>query len=254
MSTAPPAAGGEQRPVVKNNDGKPPGGNRRYNKPPFLPRREKFEVATAELSGYIFAAGTNRTAQLHNFTRTDKRIKTYIGQKFDPHVLQSLEEVKEVLPSQSTPTLEADGSLSKTNTIIFNKEVAKWIDLKYVVQKELKNSYSVIYGQCDEEMKATLAMDPAFDAIDKSKDVIGLYKILLKTNFSYTSVEHPILTMFKAKLDFIRIRQLDNQSVTEYYKKFMAMKEVNETLGNSIYDDSGLVDVIAREKGEDLEQ
>jgi hypothetical protein len=252
MSTEIPAGGGEQKPVVKNNEGKQHGGNRR-NKPPFLQKREKFEGATAELSGYIFTAGANRTAQLHNFTRTVERIKTYVGQNFDPHMLQSLEEVKEVLPTQPTPTLEADGSMSKTNEIIFNKEIAKWIDVKYVVQKELKNAYSVVYGQCDEEMKASLAMDPTFEAIDKSKDVIGLYKLLQKINFSYTPVEEPILTMFKAKQDFMRIRQYDGQSVTEYYEKFLAMKEVNETLGTNIYDDLGFVEVIAREKGKDLD-
>jgi hypothetical protein len=256
MSTETPAGGGEQKPVVKNNEGnKQHGGHRRNNnnKPPFFHKREKFEGATADLSGYIFTAGPNRTAQLHNFTRTIERVKTYIGQNFDPHVLQSIEEVKEVLPAQPTPTLEADGSMSKTNEIIFNKEIAKWIDVKYVVQKELKNAYSIMHGQCDEEMKASLAMDPTFAAIDKGKDVIGLYKILQKINFSYTPVEEPILTMFKTKLDFMRIRQYDGQSVTEYYEKFLAMKEVNETLGTNIYDDLGFVDVIAREKGKDLD-
>ena len=102
MSTETPAGCGEQKtPVVRNNEGGPGWNhNRRDQNPyPFI-KREKFEGSTAELSGFIFTAGTNRTSQIHNFTRTDEQIKALVGQKYDPYVLQSLEEVREVMPTQ----------------------------------------------------------------------------------------------------------------------------------------------------------
>jgi hypothetical protein len=50
--------------------------------------------------------------------------------------------------------------------------------------------------------------------------------------------------MFKAKYDFIRIRQQKSQSVTDYYEKFNALKGVNETLNTNIHDDLGFSEVI----------
>jgi hypothetical protein len=59
--------------------------------------------------------------------------------------------------------------------------------------------------------------------------------------------------MFKAKYDFIRIRQQKSQSVTDYYEKFNALKGVNETLNTNIHDDLGFSEVIAKEKNVDLD-
>ena len=40
--------------------------------------------------------------------------------------------------------------------------------------------------------------------------------------------------------------------MNEYYKKFTAMKVINETLNNNIHDDLGFAKVIVREEGKDL--
>ena len=58
--------------------------------------------------------------------------------------------------------------------------------------------------------------------------------------------------MWNAKRDFINLRQQKHQSVQEYYERFVALKEVNETLNTNIHDDLGFIEAIAREKGEDL--
>lgn len=253
MSTETPAGGGEQKPVVKNNEGKTGNHNRRDQRKFPGVRRDKFEGATAELSGYIFTAGTNRTNQIHNFTRTDERIRTLVGQKFDPHVLQSLEEVKAVTPTKPQLQYEADGvTVSKQEEMRYNMKYKKWIDMTYIIEKEMKNAYAIYYGQCDDEMKATLAMDKDFSTVNKTKDLIGLYKILQKVNFSYTASEEPIVAMWNSKLDFIRIRQHPGETVSEYYDRYNQLKEVNDTLGNNIHDDFGFTEVIAREKGKDL--
>ena len=58
--------------------------------------------------------------------------------------------------------------------------------------------------------------------------------------------------MWEAKADFIKLRQQKHQSVQDYYEKFVALKEVIETLNVNIYDDPGLIEVIARAKGKEL--
>ena len=56
--------------------------------------------------------------------------------------------------------------------------------------------------------------------------------------------------MWESINDFAKIRQGKYQSVPEYYERFCAMRDVKNSLGCSIYNHPGLIDVIAREKGE----
>ena len=58
--------------------------------------------------------------------------------------------------------------------------------------------------------------------------------------------------MWNAKSDFINLYQQKNHSVKEYYERFVALKEVNQTLNTNIHDDLGFIKAIALEKHENL--
>ena len=61
----------------------------------------------------------------------------------------------------------------------FKSKYDRWLTQTEKIEKELKQSYSKYYGQCDEDMKATmLAKDSRFDIAHKEKDVITLRQIL----------------------------------------------------------------------------
>lgn len=49
------------------------------------------------------------------------------------------------------------------------QKVGKWIVLNYTIKKEMKNVFVIYFGQCHDEMKATLAMDSTFDNVNKEK-------------------------------------------------------------------------------------
>jgi hypothetical protein len=116
----------------------------------------------------------------------------------------------------------------------------------------MKQVYAIYYNQCDDDMKSTLAENPSFEKVNKDKDLIELYKILLTVNFSYTHSEEPIMSMWKAKSDFVKIRQAKGQTVNEYFERFIALRDVNDTLKATVYDDMGLADVIAIEQEKDF--
>ena len=51
--------------------------------------------------------------------------------------------------------------------------------------------------------------------------------------------------MFQAKADFVKIRQGKNQTVVDYYEKYVAMKDVCDTLKVDVHDDSGAIAIVA---------
>ena len=73
-----------------------------------------------------------------------------------------------------------------------------------------------------------------------------MLEILQGINFSHISTQEPTVTMWESINDFARIRQGKYQSVPEYYERFCSMRDVNNSLGWSIYNHPGLIDVIAR--------
>ena len=77
-----------------------------------------------------------------------------------------------------------------------------------------------------------------------------MLEILQGINFSHTSTQEPIVTMWESINFFAKIRQGKYQSVPKYYERFCAMRDVNNSLGCSIYIHLGLIEVIASKKGE----
>ena len=91
-------------------------------------------------------------------------------------------------------------------------------------------------------MKTCLAECDDWDSVHQKKDLIRLLEMLQNVNFTYWSNQEPMLSMWVAKNDFIKLQQGKHQSVQEYYKRFIAPKEVNESHGNSINKDTGILE------------
>ena len=105
-------------------------------------------------------------------------------------------------------------------------------------------------GKMDYDTKHSLAKHKEWEGTKQRKDLIIILEILRGINFSHTSTQEPIVTMWESINDFAKIRQGKYQSVPKYYKRLCAMRDVNKSLGCSIYSHLGLIEVIAREKGD----
>lgn len=217
MGTDNPAQGGEQKPIIKNEGNNVPNASNRHNNARRFIKKERFQGAHPDLAGYVFETSSNRTNQIANFTAVDTRIRALVGQQFDPYVLESIEKMRVITPPEPTIVTEADGTVSKMEEIKYGKKYDRWLTRTEKVEKEMKQVYSVYYGQCDKDMKACLTEDPTFKQVNEEKDLIRLYKILQGVNFSYRPSQEPILTMWNAKKDFINLKQQRFQSVQEYY-------------------------------------
>ena len=100
--------GGEKKIVVKDERKGGKGGGQGY----FIPRnygrensdkspkKEKFQGACTDLIGHVFEAGANRSAQIATYTTSMEAIKNYVGINYDPNVLQSIEEMKDITPEE----------------------------------------------------------------------------------------------------------------------------------------------------------
>ena len=96
--------GGEKKIVVKDERKGGKGGGRGH----FIPRhsgrgkfdkflkKEKFQGACTELTGHVFEAGANCSAQIATYNTSIEAIKNYVGINYDPRVIQSIEEMDDI--------------------------------------------------------------------------------------------------------------------------------------------------------------
>ena len=140
-------------------------------------------------------------------------------------MLESIEKMTTTLPDEPTFEKTTDDAKKRIAEMKFKSKFDRWLTHTENIEKELKQIYSKYFGQCDEDMKATLAEDASFDKANKEKDVITLRKILQSVNFSYRSSKEPIKTMWEAKADFIKLHQ---QKPTRVGVSFNTVGEDND--------------------------
>ena len=91
--------GGEKKIVVKDERKGGKGGGRGYFIPRHsgrgnsdkYPKKEKLQGACTKLTGHVFEAGSNCSAQITTYNTSMEAINNYVGINYDPHVLQSIE-------------------------------------------------------------------------------------------------------------------------------------------------------------------
>ena len=105
----------------------------------------------------------------------------------------------------------------------------------------MKQVFSLFMGKMDDDTKHRLAEHKEWEVTKQGKDLIKMLEILQGINFSHTSTQEPIVTIWESINDFEKIRQGKYQSVPEYYERFCAMRDVKNSLGCSIYSHPGLI-------------
>lgn len=223
--------------------------NNNANRPP---KKEKFEGACADLKGHVFTAGSNRADQLRIYTNTMDKIKIYVGTNYLPLVLETIETMTDVnyVEPQVADIAADPNNMTKGEEIKYGKLLDRHLANAEKLDTQKKQTFSLIYGQCDEEIITSLEEHPDWKTIHQTKDLIGLLEGLERVSFRYGKIsQEPVYSLFLAKRDFYRLKQQKHENVQEYYDRFEALKDVNESLGIRIHDDLGVLEIIAREKG-----
>jgi hypothetical protein len=154
-------------------------------------KKEKFLGADPDLQGSVFESKRSRSEQVANFEKVDALIKDQVGKEYHPFVLESLEKEEIILPDEPNDSdfLDDKGNMSEINKIKFRERYHRHLNLKEKVTTELKQVYAKYYGQCDDDMKATLKEDAEFKNAHDTKDVLKLRIIMRRVTFQYRSSE-----------------------------------------------------------------
>jgi hypothetical protein len=263
MGTEPPASEKKEPPVPEQRDTQTDdrgsrskeyrGNHRRYGKKKnhikeIVTSKSKFKGAIDALSDYYFDTGPT---QAHDFKKTHKKISTYTGTKYSAEVMQSLEDMrifdwtrgmprKPILTDFDTVT----GSVTTPAIAIPSKYIDRYThkmkthckrEDKFEVDMQL--CYTVIHGQCTEDMLHELKCQTTYETIKNSFDPIGLLHLLQRISYNYQAQDFPLMAIAKAQEAIYNERQLHTESNIDYLQTFKNKAIVLEAVGGSLLND-----------------
>ncbi|OEU19808.1 hypothetical protein FRACYDRAFT_235871 [Fragilariopsis cylindrus CCMP1102] len=268
MGTEPPAEKKEpptteQSAQSDDRSSKPKGyrGNRRYgkakanNNKDTITTKAKFKGAITDLEGYYFDTGPT---QAHDYKKTHRKISTYTGTKYSAEVMQSLEEMKlhdwttgmpkkPILSDFDTETVDEDVDTKKKTVKIVKATTipAEYLD-RYLhkikthckredkFETDMQLCYTVIHGQCTDDMIHELKCQKKYEMIRLLFDPIGLLELLQRISYNYQAQDFPLMAIAKAQEAIYSEKQSQSESNIDYLQTFKNKAIVLEAVGGNI--------------------
>jgi hypothetical protein len=171
--------------------------------------KSDFKGACKDLEGYYFQSGPS---QANDYKKTKDHIVTYTGTKYSAEVSRSIDEMTPytwLLPTAPITSdfdeMEADGVTVKNKATVIPKEYTDRynIKMKTMVKREdkyeddMKLSYSLIIGQCNDEMKHELKSQKDYEVIRNTFDVIALLRLLQQISYNYKAQDFTLMSIAK---------------------------------------------------------
>jgi hypothetical protein len=173
--------------------------------------KSEFKGACKELDGYYFQSGPS---QANDYKKTKDQIVTYTGTKYSAEVSRSIDEMSQfnwIPPTAPILTdfdvMDNDGVTVKTAAVKIPQAYTDRynIKMKTMVKREdkyeddMKLSYTLVMGQCNDEMKHELKTQREYELIRTSFDVIALLKLLQQISYNYKAQDFTLMSIAKAQ-------------------------------------------------------
>ena len=214
------------------------------------PAGKKFEGRCEALKGHVYDM-TLPKETANAYTTTTTEIAEYIGAnyKLGNYTKRSIETLSPVQPTKPAPL---GTGADDTDKEIWKQEVAAYVKDRSMLKTNNQNAYSLIFGQCSEEIRAVLLEMDDHDQIATSGDPIGLLKNIRTIMFQFKTTKYMPQAIYECKRRVYTNRQDKEMSVPDYFRTFKNNIEVVQHNGGSFGIEEGLVAEQLKEVGSDF--
>ena len=125
---------------------------------------------------------------------------------------------------------------------IWERDVEEYVKKWNTVQENLKTAFSLVYGQCSEELRAKLESRPDHAEVEATSDSLRLLRNIRTVMFQFQSQRYAPLALHEAKRRFYVFTQEKAMTCQQYYETFRNNADVIEYCGRVLGNDPGIVD------------
>jgi hypothetical protein len=210
--------------------------------------KTKFKGSLDALIDYYFDTGPT---QAHDFKKTHKKISTYTGTKYSAEVMMSIENMEYYNWASSMPRkpIKSDfdtstGGISNIATVIpqeyldrYEYKIKSHCKREDKYEVDMKLSFTVIHGQCTDDMLHELKCQQKYESIRNNFDPIELLKLIQQISYNYQAQDFALMAIAKAQEAIYVEKQSQNESNIDYLLTFKNRAVVLEAVGGNLAND-----------------
>jgi len=185
------------------------------------------------LQDYVYCVGSPTSASDY-VTVTNYLINT-IKQKYTrpTDIATALENLVEWDEKRNRPTLQVSQDKDDETRERENRQFEKNYEIEYSEHLKRKTQYdenkvaaeALIWGQCDTRMRSQIQSRSNYDS-DIKGNPIALLKAIKEHAMNYQSTQYEMKTIHEAIKSLFNLKQKDDESVVDYYKRFKVQRDV----------------------------
>ena len=205
---------------------------------------KQFEGSEPTLKGHIYDYTGERNPD--QFIKTTREIKLYAGRtykKFTQELVKAMETLK--LEEPTAPDIP-EGIPDMYALEFWRMDLKKYSEKEAEYASFRAGLYTVVFGQCTDQLKDKLKAHPDFASADQ--DGIALLKIIKLILYSFEEATHEEDELNDLKRAFFSFQQGNNMSLQKYYELYVGHVTVLDELGVTIADIATAIKV-ANENG-----
>ena len=166
------------------NDGKPQakkGARRNRHRAPVKQQqahvaKEKFSGRSDDLQGFIYDVAVSKGGVA--YTKTTEEIARHVGEKYTTvgsYIRTAVLTIVVPMPTQPTPpaTTGTPPVADQVEMAIFNEKIRMYVKAEAAIEASMKSLYDLIWGQCSDELQATVRLHDKFE--EKSNEFDGVW-------------------------------------------------------------------------------
>ena len=202
-----------------------------------------------DLNGNIYDCTDSRQAD--QYSKTTKEIAEYIGRtyRYGMDTRLAIENLQYI--TCNVPEDPSDDA-TRTELRIWEKKIDDYVKKETITKENLKTAYSLIWGQCSDQMRQRLEASENFQNIASQGDAIELLKTIKNITYNYQSQKYTPQAIHDAKRRFYQCYQPSNMTVQAYYERFINLIDVIDHIGGSIGYDPKMLEMVGVTNNKDV--
>ena len=130
-----------------------------------------------------------------------------------------------VPPVPETPLILAVPGPTPIEERIWVKEIDEYMKRKTVLERNLENLFSLVWGQCESPLQEKLKALPQYKQVSEDCDAIALLLAIRELTFVHETQRYQAMQVFETNKRLANVRQKRLESISEYLERFQNLVE-----------------------------
>ena len=198
-------------------------------------RRSTFKCDTEEMNGNVFECYEEQVDR-RQYAKTLQALNAYSRKTMEGAAdLASLFDDTPTEPVLAEPgDMTAVDLTSEVKKLIFQEKVKRYVQRLEYLESNIATLYSVIWGQCSDDMKARVKNHEKYKESTKENNCVWLLGQIKAVTLQFDSKKDSVLCILHARRSFANCRQLPGQSVEDYAESLIGWANTIKAQGDSV--------------------